>query len=89
MRPDGVGHVPVRLKGLCQTNARAGEMRAGRVHASSNGARQSVSLLQLQKFASVHANVHNHFNLERHIVDRETFKIRRSVALAEWQTLIA
>src|ERR1700761_6250349 len=40
----------------------------------------------LQKFASVHANVHNHFNLERHIVDRQTYKERRSVALAEWQT---
>ncbi len=40
----------------------------------------------LQKFASVHANVHNHFNLERHIVDRQTFKQRRSAALAEWQS---
>ena len=28
----------------------------------------------LQKFASVHANVHNHFNLERHLVDRQTYK---------------
>ena len=26
----------------------------------------------LQKFASVHANVHNHFNLERHLIDRQT-----------------
>jgi len=26
----------------------------------------------LQKFASVHANVHSHFNLERHLVDRQT-----------------
>jgi putative transposase len=26
----------------------------------------------LQKFASVHANVHNHFNQERHLVDRQT-----------------
>jgi putative transposase len=43
----------------------------------------------LQKFASVHANVHNHFNLERHLVDRETYKTRRSAALAEWQTLMA
>jgi putative transposase len=43
----------------------------------------------LQKFASVHANVHNHFNLERHIVDRQTFKQRRSVALAEWQSLVS
>jgi putative transposase len=41
----------------------------------------------LQKFASVHANVHNHFNLERHLVDRQTFKERRSAALAEWQSL--
>ncbi len=41
----------------------------------------------LQKFASVHANVHNHFNLERHIVDRQTFKERRSAALAGWQSL--
>jgi putative transposase len=41
----------------------------------------------LQKFASVHANVHNHFNLERHIVDRQTFKERRSVAMAEWKSL--
>jgi putative transposase len=36
----------------------------------------------LQKFASVHANVHNHFNLERHLVDRQTYKERRSAALA-------
>jgi putative transposase len=43
----------------------------------------------LQKFASVHANVHNHFNLERHLIDRETYKTRRSAALAEWQNLMA
>ena len=43
----------------------------------------------LQKFASLHANVHNHFNAERHLVDRETYKARRSAALAEWQNLMA
>lgn len=43
----------------------------------------------LQKFASVHANVHNHFNLERHPIDRQTYKTRRSAALAEWQLLMA
>ena len=43
----------------------------------------------LQKFASVHASLHNHFNSERHLVDRQTFKTRRSVALAEWQNLMA
>ena len=43
----------------------------------------------LQKFASVHANVLNHFNSERHLVDRQTYKTRRSAALAEWQSLMA
>ena len=42
----------------------------------------------LQKFASVHANVHNHFNTERHLVDRSTYKTLRSAALAEWQELM-
>jgi len=42
----------------------------------------------LQKFASVHASLHNHFNSERHIVDRQTFKARRSAALAEWQNVV-
>jgi putative transposase len=41
----------------------------------------------LQKFASVHGSVHNHFNQERHLIDRQTFKERRSAALAEWQSL--
>ena len=35
----------------------------------------------LQKFASIHANVHNHFNLERHLVDRQTF---RNAAQPHW-----
>jgi putative transposase len=46
-------------------------------------------MASLQKFASVHANVHNHFNCERHLVDRQTYKQRRSVALAGWQKLAA
>jgi putative transposase len=43
----------------------------------------------LQKFASVHASMHNHFNSERHLVDRQTYKLRRSAALAQWQLLMA
>ncbi len=42
----------------------------------------------LQKFASVHANIHNHFSQERHLVDRQTYKAARSAALAEWQNLM-
>ena len=43
----------------------------------------------LQKSASVHASISNHFNQERHVVDRTTSKTRRSAASAEWQILAA
>ena len=43
----------------------------------------------LQKFASVHANFHNHFNQERHLVSRQEYKSKRLAALAEWQTIVA
>ena len=42
----------------------------------------------LQKFSSVHAQVHNHFYQERHLVTREIYKQRRSAALAGWRTVM-
>ena len=39
----------------------------------------------LQKFTSIHASIHNHFNLERHLTPRETFKQNRAAAMAEWR----
>ncbi len=43
----------------------------------------------LQKFASIHSSVHNHFNQERHLCSRENYKLNRSAALAEWHHLAA
>jgi putative transposase len=43
----------------------------------------------LQKFASVHASIHNHFNPDRHLNRRDIFKQNRSVTLAEWRQLAA
>lgn len=43
----------------------------------------------LQKFASVHSSVHNHFNLERHFYSRDNFKENRTAALTEWRQLLA
>jgi putative transposase len=43
----------------------------------------------LQKFVSIHASVHNHFNKERHLESRDNFKQQRSAALAEWRQLAA
>ncbi|GHE06478.1 integrase [Defluviimonas sp. 20V17] len=42
-----------------------------------------------QKFASVHASVHNHFNQERALYSRQNFKLNRAAALAEWRGLFA
>jgi putative transposase len=41
----------------------------------------------LQKFVSVHASVHNHFNQERDLYSRENFKLNRAAALSEWRGL--
>ena len=41
----------------------------------------------LQKFAAVHASIHNHLNHDRHLNRRDIFKQNRSAALAEWRQL--
>jgi hypothetical protein len=40
-----------------------------------------------KKFVSVHAQIHNHFNLERHLLRRPDYKQGRAAALAEWRAL--
>jgi putative transposase len=47
------------------------------------------SMRTLQKFSSVHDQVHNHFNQERHLVTSQVYKQRRAAALAEWRALAA
>ena len=42
----------------------------------------------IQKFASVHGSVTNHFNQERHLISRQLYKERRSAALAEWRAVM-
>jgi putative transposase len=44
---------------------------------------------RLPKFASVHAPVHNHFQAERHLQNRNTYQQTRAAALAEWRGLLA
>ena len=41
----------------------------------------------LQKLSSVHAAFHNHFNQDRHLISRETYRVQRLAALAGWKTL--
>jgi putative transposase len=43
----------------------------------------------LQKFASVHSSVTNHFNSDRSLTSRSAYKVARTAALAEWRQLCA
>lgn len=55
-----------------------------------NGEQRFRRVKSLQRFASIHVNVHNHFfNADRHPNDGQTDKATHSAALAEWQSLMA
>jgi transposase-like protein len=41
-----------------------------------------------QRFLSIHAPVHNNFNLQRHVISRSTFRIFRAEAAAQWQAAV-
>jgi len=40
-------------------------------------------------FLSMHAAVHNTFNLQRHLVSRSTLRIFRAEAVAQWSDAVA
>jgi len=94
---DGLKSYPAAMKELGNQDRREmGRWLNNRVENSHLPFRRRERAMQrfrrmksLQKFASVHASISNHFNQERHLIDRQTFKARRSAALAEWQKLAA
>jgi len=45
------------------------------------------SMESLQKFASIHASIYNHFNQGRHLSSRYIFKRNRDAALTQWLQL--
>jgi putative transposase len=47
------------------------------------------SLKTLQKFSSIHAQVHNQFNQERHLVTRQVYKQRRLLLWPSGAPLLA
>ena len=94
---DGLKSYPAAMRNLGNIDRREmGRWKNNRAENSHLPFRRRERVMQrfrrmksMQKFASVHANFHNHFNSQRHLVDRQTFKAARSAALAEWQNLVA
>ena len=46
-------------------------------------------LKTLQQFTNIHAQIYNHFNHERHLQKRDTYKQLRSTALMQWSEICA
>ena len=94
---DGLGSYKAAMKLLGNTNKQeVGRWANNRAECSHLPVRRRERAMlrfrrmkTLQKFTAVHASLNNHFNQERHLVDRQTYKKRRSAALAEWQNLFA
>ena len=42
-----------------------------------------------QRFLSMHAAIHNTFNLQRHLVSRSTLRIFRAEAANRWRDAVA
>lgn len=94
---DGLKSYPSAMRELGIENRREmGRWKNNRAENSHLPFRRRERVMQrfrriksLQKFASVHASIHNHFNSQRHLVDRQTYKENRLAAFAEWQNLAA
>ncbi|MEP2736571.1 MAG: DDE-type integrase/transposase/recombinase [Erythrobacter sp.] len=66
-----------------------GRCKNNRVENSYLPFRRKVRFMQrfrqvesVQKFVSIHANIHNHFSAHSHLIDRQTCKTARSTAQA-------
>jgi putative transposase len=42
-----------------------------------------------QRYLSIHAAVHNTFNLQRHLISRSTLRTFRAEAVAQWEAAVA
>ena len=74
----GVRNVGVWLNNLAENSHQPFRRRKG-------ATAKFRDIRTLQKFAAVHASIHNHFHQDRHLNRRNIFKEKRAVALAEWR----
>ena len=92
LRSYGVAHRDL-MPDVIHNTARYANNRAEQSHESTRvrerGMRRFKSSNQAQRFLSVHAAVHNLFNLGRHLVGAEHYRNLRISAFNEWQVAVA
>jgi putative transposase len=50
---------------------------------------QRFEWLVSRRFPSIHAAVHNNFNLQRHLISRSMLRTFRAEATARWEVAVA
>ena len=81
-------HLTCRHEQGLRKNNRAGNSHQA-VRRRERKMQRFKSARSAQRFLSVHAAVHNTFNLQRHLVSRATLRTFRAEAAAQWQDAVA
>ena len=77
-RPPTIGFLQALLS-QCRSRVRRREHKMQRFKSARSA----------QRFVSMHAAIHNTFDLERHLVSRSTLRTFRAEAANEWRNAVA
>ena len=92
LRSYGVAHrelIPDTIHDTTQYANNRAEVSHQPTRVRERGMRRFKSMQQAQRFLSVHATVYNLFNLGRHIVSAESYRMFRQRAFASWKYVTA
>ncbi len=92
LRSYGVAHrelIPDTIHDTTQYANNQAEVSHQPTRVRERGMRRFKSMQQAQRFLSVHATVYNLFNLGRHIVSAESYRMFRQRAFASWKYVTA
>ena len=91
MRAYGVAHkelMPEVIHDTSQYANNRAELSHQPTRVRERGMRKFKSVDQAQRFLDVHASVYNLFNLGRHLVSANTYKLFRLRAFASWENTV-
>jgi putative transposase len=92
LRSYGVAHrerIPETIHDTSQYANNRAELSHQPTRVRERGMRKFKSTNQAQRFLSAHASVYNLFNLGRHLVSAENYRLFRQRAFASWESAVA
>jgi putative transposase len=92
LRIYGVAHrelIPETIHDTSQYANNRAELSHQPIRVRERGMRKFKSTNQAQRFLSAHASVYNLFNLGRHLVSAENYRLYRQRAFASWKSAVA